>query len=193
MEIHPFARASRHLLASEDKHGKLLYVELHVLYRTYAGMNSKKRPEWFDRRVALQSLLQSLDASGVESRITFLVDGRRPADLEDFDFPTIGINGGNCAASFRGAIKAAAAIAADSSGDTLFWIAEDDYLYRPEAMSELASVARVSPQSAYLALHNPDDSRWHATTHPVSPRLPSPPMRVRSPHRPAGSGPARRR
>ena len=92
------------------------------------------------------------------------------------------IQGGRASSSFRGALAVAAGLAATEPADTLFWFAEDDYLYRPEAMGDLLAAAAAVPAADYLTLYAPDDAAWHAA-HPSQPdrqppSLPGGPVQV---------------
>jgi hypothetical protein len=159
-------------------------VLLHVLYRTHAGSNSKPRPSWYDRRTAWDSLRASL-AEVPGATVTVVVDGSLPPELTGVLGPQdrqVVVRGGHASSSFRRALGVAGQLAAQAHEETLFWFAEDDHLYRPEAMSSLLAAASAVPAADYLALHTPDDTAWHAT-HPSQPdrqvpELPGGPVRA---------------
>ena len=145
-------------------------MRLHVLYRTHAGSNSKPRPSWYDRRTAWESLRASL-AEVPDRAVTVVVDGQLPPELVgafDPEDQLVTVQGGHASSSFRRALAVAGDLAAATTQDTLYWFAEDDYLYRPEAMTALLAAAAAVPGADYLTLHTPDDSAWHAT-HPSQP------------------------
>lgn len=146
-------------------------MRLAVYYRVYAGNNLKSRPDWYDRRVCLRSLQETLAQSGVVVRFTFVSDGPFPDDLAPLVRPedrTVHITGGSSAKALRRCYDVARSAARYDAADTLYWFAEDDYLYRPEAMRQLVAAAQTLPTTDYLALYVPDDSEWHAT-HPSQP------------------------
>ncbi|GAB4082300.1 hypothetical protein GCU67_09975 [Modestobacter muralis] len=149
-------------------------MHVHVLYRTHAGSNSKPRPSWFDRRTAWESLCASL-AQVPDVTVTAVVDGSLPPELVAplRSVEQVTVRGGQASSSFRRALTLAGQLADRAPEDTLFWLAEDDYLYRPEAMSSLLAAAAAVPSADYLTLHTPDDAAWHAT-HPSQPD-PQPP------------------
>lgn len=133
-------------------------MQIKVYYRTHHGQNTKARPEWFDRRIALESLRQALARSGVPSTLTFVIDGAMPADLESQSGPQdehCYIKGGSAAKSLRACLTVAATQARTLPGDTIFWFAEDDYLYRPDAFRSLVGAVRAVPQADYFTLYAP--------------------------------------
>lgn len=153
-------------------------MRVHVLYRTYPGANTKARPGWYSRAIALRSLRHALDVVDVPTTVTFVADRGLPAELE----PEVGpdeqvtvINAGRVASSFRHALRITQVLARSATQDTLYWIAEDDYLYRPEAMRELVEAATRGPAGAHFTLYAPDDHDWHAT-HPSQPLRTVPPL-----------------
>lgn len=152
-------------------------MKLSVLFRTHAGANAKSRPPWFDRAQAYGSLRRSLVAAGVPTDFTFVVDGRLPDDLlgavgaDGSADRVVMISGGAAASSFRRCVDAAVDLARTGGAggaDTIYWFAEDDYLYRPEAMTQLVAATETFADADYLTLYVPDDSAWHAS-HPSQP------------------------
>ena len=151
-------------------------MRVHVLYRTHAGSNSKQRPSWYDRRTAWESLCTSL-ANVPDATVTAVVDGGLPPELAGplRGVEQVTVRGGQASSSFRRALTLAGELAATAPDDTIFWFAEDDYLYRPDAMSSLVAAAAAVPAADYLTLHTPDDRAWHAT-HPSQPDRQPPPL-----------------
>lgn len=159
-------------------------MRLHVVYRTHPGQNRKDRPAWFDRRTAWESLRASA-ARVPGARVTVVADGGLPAELAGALGPAgeqVTVRGGHASSSFRRALSVAFHRAAREPADTLFWFAEDDYLYRPEALPDLLAAAAAVPGADYLAVQTPDDAAWHAG-HPSQPdrrppSLPGGPVQV---------------
>lgn len=142
-----------------------------MLYRTYASDNNKRRPDWYDRAAALRSLLQAQQAAGVPVTVTFVVDRQMASELEALVRPedrVLTITGGSAAGSFRACLGVAVELAVAATSDTLFWFAEDDYVYRPEALAQLAAAVAGVEEADYFTLYVPDDSAWHAA-HPSQP------------------------
>ena len=152
-------------------------MQLQVIYRTHAGSNAKSRPSWFDPRTAWESLAASLSGIG-GAAVTVVADGGLPPQLADAFGPQHGrvdIRAGRVAASFRCALAVGRKLSQGLPPDTLLWFAEDDYLYRPEAMPALLAAAAEVPEADYFTLYEPDDSAWHAT-HPSQPDHRVPPL-----------------
>jgi hypothetical protein len=145
-------------------------MRLHVLFRTHAGSNDKPRPSWYDRSTAWDSLQSSL-AGAPDAALTLVVDGDLPPELQAAVGPEhrrVTVSGGRASSSFRSALGVAAGLVEEEPEDTLFLFAEDDYLYRPEAIGALLAAADAVPAADYLALHTAVDEGWHAT-HPSQP------------------------
>lgn len=146
-------------------------MQISVLYRTYASDNDKRRPDWYDRASALRSLHRAQAAADVPVSVTFVVDREMSTEVEALVRPedrVLTITGGSAASSFRACLSVAVELAAAALPDTLFWFAEDDYAYRPEALTQLAAAVADVDEADYFALYVPDDSAWHAA-HPSQP------------------------
>jgi hypothetical protein len=148
-------------------------MRLSVLYRTFPGSNDKRRPDWSSRTVALTSLRQALGASDMDSTLTFVADGGLPDELA----PQVGpdervaiISGGSAAASFRRCVDVAAELATHEPDETFYWLAEDDYLYRPDAFVQLSRAVEEIASADYFALYTADGSEW-SSTHKSQPDL----------------------
>ncbi len=152
-------------------------MRLHVLYRTHPGSNGKSRPSWYDRRTAWDSLEAAL-ARVDDATVTVVADGGLPRELEGVIGPEhrqVTMRGGMASSSFRRALAIGRDLSRTEPEDTLFWFAEDDYLYRPDAMTALLAAAAAVPGADYLTLFTPDDTAWHRT-HPSQPDHPVPPL-----------------
>ncbi len=149
-------------------------MKLSVLYRTHPGANSKVRPPWFSRPLAWHSLQASLAQADVATDLTVVADGGLPEELSEVvavaRVPVRRISGGTAASSFRGCVAVALDQARADPPDTLYWFAEDDYLYRPGAMNALAAAVRQLRDVDYFALYTCNCDEWFAT-HPSQPTL----------------------
>jgi hypothetical protein len=145
--------------------------KLLVVLRTTPRENAKKRPTWYSKDLAFSSLLRAIEgarAVGHSVHLTVLADGGVPnsvvldnttaADIVHIDE---GTSRGSMLASFRVARERL------KSSEDLIWFAEDDYLYRPDALEKFVTCACSTP-ATYFSLHKPDDSDWHAS-HPSQP------------------------
>ena len=135
-------------------------------YRVTPTGNGKPRPEWFSRPRALRSFLQACAGAGVPVDVVFVADGGVPdalARLVADSGPVLPVRGGSAARSFRRLLDVASAreAAARERGDALVWFAEDDYLYRPEALGEVVTAARALPRADLFGVYTPDNADWH--------------------------------
>lgn len=127
---------------------------LHVVYRSYGGENSKGRPPYYSKLLALQSLLRAVSEAGQPIELIFVNDGPIPADRltlmhswgEVVPLPGIG--------SRRSLLRALHLPARRRwAARDVVWFCEDDYLYLPDAMSQLVHAAAALPAADYLALY----------------------------------------
>lgn len=145
-------------------------MRLHVVYRSTGGENQKARPPYYSKLLCLNSLLQSLEACGIGHEVVFLNDGPIPAErhavmeavgevlvLEPSGAASVrnilrtGEGGSGMVQSY---LRALTLIDERRWPDTdLVYLAEDDYLYRPEAFVALADAAREIPAGAYFSLY----------------------------------------
>ena len=134
-------------------------MKLHVLYRISASENYKARPTFYSKRVALASFLESLARVEVVGDVGFLCDGPVPEDLVAkmgtrgaiVELPGLGNSG-----SYR---RALAMLREQPrwSDDDLVYFAEDDYLYRPEALAEMIAAAHeIAAASFFTPYDHPD-------------------------------------
>lgn len=130
-------------------------------YRVTPTGNGKPRPPWFSRPRALRSFLAACAGAGVPVDVVFLADGGVPDELAHLvadSGPVLPVRGGSAARSFRRLLDVATA---RETGDALVWFAEDDYLYRREALSEVVAAARALPRADLFGVYTPDNADWH--------------------------------
>lgn len=127
-------------------------MRLHVIFRSYGGENRKPRPAFYDKRTALASLLMASESSTVDHEITFLNDGPVPDDLLEL-MKSSGVVAGEERLGHLSSYLRAIDIAVESSWpDTdLVLFSEDDYLYHPSALDQLAGAAMSIPETDYLS------------------------------------------
>jgi hypothetical protein len=122
-----------------------------IVYRSCAKENARGRPAFYSKRVALLSLLRAAAESDVAVDIVFVNDGRLSQDLLDhmhragrvITHQNLGIKG-----SYRRAVSLAASDAWDA--DDLVYLVEDDYLWRPDSLRNVARAAAQLSPGAYL-------------------------------------------
>ncbi|MEW1960175.1 hypothetical protein [Kineococcus sp. NPDC059986] len=127
---------------------------LHVVYRSHGGENAKGRPSWYSKSVALDSFLRAVARArsvgdGVD--VVFLNDGPVPAQRLTLmrEHGTVrAITGGSNRASYLAGLKLA--VRSDWAADDVVLFAEDDYLWRPDALVSLDRAAALR-RAEYLA------------------------------------------
>jgi hypothetical protein len=133
---------------------------LHIVYRSYGGENTKGRPAYYSKLLALRSLLRARAQVSSPVEILYLNDGPIPADrlsvMERSGEVIARANLGN-----KGSLRTAYALPAERgwAHDDLVWFAEDDYLYRPDSLSGLIAGAEVWPEADYFCMYASFGSR----------------------------------
>ncbi len=123
-------------------------VRLHVVYRSHGGENAKGRPDWYDKRVGLESFCRAVEhvrtqRPDTDPEVLFLNDGPIPADrlelMRAWGDP-VTIDGGSNRRSYLTALGLPRR--RGWAADDVLLLAEDDYLWRPEALTALVDAAR---------------------------------------------------
>ncbi|MDN5750961.1 MAG: hypothetical protein L0H64_21045 [Pseudonocardia sp.] len=146
---------------------------LRILYRSHGGDNSKPRPEYYSKLLALAALLRAVADVEATVEVTFLTDGPMPAEtlqvMERFGRVVALRRGGSAARSYREMLDFDQAN--PGPADELVWLAEDDYLYRPDALCHLLAGAAAQPGVDYFTLYgsralDPERSRVRPAVRP---------------------------
>lgn len=130
----------------------MIGLRLHVIYRSTGSENRKRRPAYYSKLSSLRSFLRAREACPDAGELLFLCDGPIPRDRLELmtragTIVALGGIGGQEA-------LVAALRQPGRSGwpdDDLVYLAEDDYLYRPEAFAALVEAARSLPEIDYFA------------------------------------------
>jgi hypothetical protein len=133
-------------------------VKLHAIYRSYRGENSKRRPPYYSKALALASFVRALGQVDAVD-VTFVNDGPVEDDICRLMQPVGRIrtfHGLGPRGSYAKALALALECTADESD--IVWLAEDDYLYRPDAFGELLATAGSIPWASYFALYSGEDA-----------------------------------
>jgi len=118
-------------------------VRLHVVYRSHGGENSKGRPDWYSKRVGLESFCRAVETvraarPAAATEVVFLNDGPIPADrldlMQAWGDP-VTIDGGSNRRSYLTALGLPRR--RGWAQDDVLLLAEDDYLWRPESLVAL--------------------------------------------------------
>jgi hypothetical protein len=140
-------------------------MRLHILMRSCGVENTKPRPLFYDKTVALASVLAAVEATRVGPiDITFLNDGAVPLErlrLMQERGVVVRYDGLGMRGSYWGAIELA--LKSGWANGDLVYFTEDDYLYEPNAFDKLLMAAEELPRADYFALYaqTPD--------HPIEP------------------------
>jgi hypothetical protein len=146
---------------------------LHVIYRSYGGENSKGRPDFYSKRLALASMVRAFAAVSKPSEIIYLNDGPIPTDrlsiMEQTGEIIAASNLGNVG-SIRTALRLPTARA--WSPEDLVWFAEDDYLYHPNGLKSLCQAANLCGRADYFGLYALIGNRMPNGNSPEDMRVP---------------------
>ncbi|MCK9897164.1 hypothetical protein [Frankia sp. AgB32] len=138
---------------------------LRILYRSVGSENSKNRPEFYSKQLALASLLRAAENVGVPTRIVFVNDGPIPADrlsMMSAAGEVLPVTCGSNRASYRHILRLPRV--RRWAAEDLVWLAEDDYLYTERSLSALVAAAAARPDADYFTLYStvrfsPDSTR----------------------------------
>ena len=127
---------------------------LRVLYRHYGGDGDKPRPAYYSKLLALVSLLRAAEALDNPPQLVFLNDQVRPGPIrslmEEYG-EVLDVDGGSDARTYRFMLSREAA--RPGRPDQFLWFAEDDYLYRPNALRQLMLAVTALPDADYLTMY----------------------------------------
>ena len=136
-------------------------MRLFVIYRSTGPDNDKDRPAFFSKQLCLLSFLRSAESSGQLGEVVFLNDGPLADDrlkLMNDSGEVIALPGVGKSRSLRAALSMLET-KGWSDADTVY-LAEDDYIFHPDAMLALATAVDAIPQASYFSLYDyPGDYR----------------------------------
>jgi hypothetical protein len=124
---------------------------LHVVYRSHGGENAKGRPAWYSKQLALLSFLRAVEQVEQRVDVVFLNDGPIPQErlaLMREHGRVAAITGGSNRASYLAGLRAA--VRSDWPDEDVVLLAEDDYLWRPDALVSLSGAAATG-RAEYFA------------------------------------------
>jgi glycosyltransferase involved in cell wall biosynthesis len=131
-------------------------MKLRIVCRSYGGENTKNRPAYYSKLLALHSLLRA--AAAADAEIVFLNDGPVPADRLDLmreageihTLPGVGM---------RRSYTTALRLPSERGwpDEDLVWFSEDDYLYTPDAFVRLLAAAGQLPADYFALYAGTDD------------------------------------
>lgn len=127
---------------------------LRLLYRHYGGDNTKPRPAYYSKLLALASFLRAGEALPRPPEIVYINDQVRPGPIRSLMEATgevVDVQGGSDARSLRAMLSREAS--RDASPEQFLFFSEDDYLYRPDALCRLEEGIASLPGADYLAMY----------------------------------------
>ena len=127
---------------------------LRILYRHYGGDNTKPRPEYYSKLLALTSMLRAAEALDTAPELVYINDQVRPGpvlSLMEATGEVVPVKGGSDSRSYRAMLDHEAARTAPS--DQFLWFSEDDYLYRPDALRRLTEGVTTLAGADYLTMY----------------------------------------
>jgi hypothetical protein len=130
-------------------------AKLHVVCRSVGSENAKNRPAYYDKTLALASLVRAAGRSGLPTELVFVNDGPVPArrcELMATAGEVLQVDCGSNRASLRRVLSLPRE--RGWSGEDLVWFAEDDYLYAADAFAGVAAAARELRWADYFALYS---------------------------------------
>lgn len=127
---------------------------IRLVYRAYGGENSKNRPPFYSKALALASFVRAAERVGAP--ILFLNDGPIPATLLSLMERTGEVQQiANAPVGMRASYRAALLLPAQRAwpDDDVVHFSEDDYLYLPDAFTALSAAADSLAHASYFALY----------------------------------------
>lgn len=141
-------------------------MTIRLVYRSSGKENTKPRPGFYSKILALASFLRAVDRCDEVTSVVFLNDAPIPRDTLDMmgeAGEVVNQAGLNLARSYREAVTLP--VSRGWPGSDVAYISEDDYLFRPEAFVRLADASRDIPEADYFA--------FYATPDPAGRRFPA--------------------
>ncbi len=129
-------------------------VRLHIVYRSVGSENRKDRPGFYNKSLALASLLRAVDNVDIETELVFVNDGPIPAgrlEMMAGAGEVLGVRCGSNRASYRWVLRLPR-LRGWSPAD-LVWFSEDDYLYTATSLRGLIQAANELAVADYFTLY----------------------------------------
>ena len=127
-------------------------VRLHVIYRSTGPDNAKGRPPYHSKLRSLRSLLRSWEAVGPRGELVFLNNGPIPADRLAV-MHRCGRVESRSGLELHESYWAAVSLALGWPDGDLVLFAEDDHLYREEALQAIVDAAGALAEFSYFATY----------------------------------------
>jgi len=144
-------------------------MRLYVVCRSVGSENSKNRPSFYNKTLALASLLRAVENVDIPTQVVFANDGPIPPErlaMMSGAGEVLPIRCGSNRSSYRLVLRLPRLRGWDT--DDLVWFAEDDYLYAADALTSVVAAAGKLPEADYFTTYSqlrfaPDASRRRPT------------------------------
>ncbi len=130
-------------------------MRLHIVYRSVGSENRKDRPDFYNKSLALASLLRAADNVDIETELVFVNDGPIPAgrlEMMSEAGEVLGVRCGSNRSSYRWVLRLPRQ--RGWSPADLVWFSEDDYLYTAASLRDLVRAANELDLADYFALYS---------------------------------------
>jgi hypothetical protein len=127
-------------------------MSVHIVYRSHGGENTKDRPAYYSKLIALASCARAAEAAGVD--ITFINDGPIPVERLSLMRQVGTVIGTPVSRGMRSSYRAALnyALRQEWPDTDVVFFSEDDYLYTEDAFLRLGRFEQLRPDTTYFAL-----------------------------------------
>jgi hypothetical protein len=130
-------------------------MTLYVVCRSVGSENSKNRPAFYNKTLALASLLRAVENVDVPTKLVFANDGPIPPErvrmMADAG-EVLPVRCGSNRSSYRLVLRLPRV--RGWAPDDLVWFSEDDYLYSADALAGVVEAARTLRYADYFALYS---------------------------------------
>jgi hypothetical protein len=130
-------------------------MKVHAIYRSTGSDNQKSRPPYYDKTLCLLSFMRAVQQCREPVEVIFLNDGPIPDErlrIMSAAGEVMALSGVGNFPSKRAALSLIDWRRWEDSD--LLYMAEDDYLYLPEALDCLVAAAKEIPQASYFSLYD---------------------------------------
>ncbi|MBL7495999.1 hypothetical protein I6A84_14075 [Frankia sp. CNm7] len=130
-------------------------MRLYVVCRSVGSENTKNRPEFYSKTLALASLLRAVENVGIPTQVVFANDGPIPEErlsMMSGAGEVLPIRCGSNRSSYRYVLRLPRT--RGWAHDDLVWFAEDDYLYSADALSGVVAAAEKLPEADYFTVYS---------------------------------------
>ncbi|OHV47999.1 hypothetical protein [Pseudofrankia sp. BMG5.36] len=130
-------------------------MRLYVVCRSVGSENAKNRPSFYNKTLALASLLRAVENVDIPTQVVFANDGPIPPErlaMMSGAGEVLPIRCGSNRSSYRLVLRLPRIRGWDAND--LVWFAEDDYLYAADALAGVVAAAGKLPEADYFTIYS---------------------------------------